>query len=961
MERPRTVERTVLERAADALGALGGLVVLPGRDGATLELADAIGMAPDLVEKSRRFGLDAPRPLAEVVRTGEPAWYESVQALRARYPEFAAIVARMGYGAWAALPLRTNSDVVGAIALGFHEPRTFSAEERSLALTVAQQSAQALERARLCEAERQARLEAARLAAIVEHSEDAIIAIDLQGIVTAWNPGAERLYGYAAEEMIGRPLSVVIPPEWRGELADILSRIRAGEPVPRSETVRLRKDGERIDVSLSASPIKDAEGRVSGVSWVARDITEQKRAQEELRASEARYRSLYGATTVGIVLQDAEGKIVEANEAAQEIIGLTLDEMRGLTSMDPRWQAVREDGSPFPGEEHPIVVARRSGKTVRNVTMGIVRPGGERRWVLVGAAPMTDPDSAAIVGAVATFIDITERRQAEVERERLLAEVGRQAEARRHLIDRLNTLFDVATVALRETTVQGLLEAVADGGRRLGGAALAVSGHGYVSGAFRLGAVSHAAGGAACPPGQEFRFERGGVHMDLVYERESIRLTDEEMRHHPRWWGLPPDHGPLRGLLGARMVDREGNPNGLIMLTNKEQGEFTTEDEALLRQLAAVASLGLQHIDARDQAERRAAELDAIIGSMADGLGILDTQGKFVRANQAATNIARLSPEDVAKPLDEQWALLHPETAEGEPLTVADERVRRALQGETVRGLLAKLHPRPGEVVWISASAAPIRGPRGEILGTVATFTDITALHELQEQREDLLRAVSHDLRSPLAAVPGQAQLCERRLAQAAMEPERTSAETIIAAAQRMDRMIQDLVDAARAEAGQIRLERQPVDVRAFALDLKQRLAPTMETARVEVQVPEGLAPVWADPARLERILTNLWSNALEYSTPGTPVTVSARQEDGRVITSVTDRGPGIPPEDLPRLFQRYFRARTTPQPREGLGLGLYITRKLVEAHGGRIWVESQVGVGSTFSFSLPVAGAERA
>ena len=170
-----------------------------------------------------------------------------------------------------------------------------------------------------------------------------------------------------------------------------------------------------------------------------------------------------------------------------------------------------------------------------------------------------------------------------------------------------------------------------------------------------------------------------------------------------------------------------------------------------------------------------------------------------------------------------------------------------------------------------------------------------------------------------------------------------------------MNTMIQDLVDTARSESHQLDLHRQAVEMRYFTLDLLDRLAGTMDTWRVQVQLPKDLPPVSADPDRLERILANLISNALKYSAPETPVTVTGREEDGRVIVSVIDRGPGIRPEDMPRLFERYFRAQPGG---EGLGLGLYSARMLVEAHGGRIWAESEEGKGSTFSFSLPVAGS---
>ncbi|MCL6432528.1 MAG: GAF domain-containing protein [Anaerolineae bacterium] len=544
------------------------------------------------------------------------------------------------------------------------------------------------------------------------------------------------------------------------------------------------------------------------------------------------------------------------------------------------------------------------------------------------------------------------------ERQQLLEQARREAESRERYIERLSTLFRVTMAVLKEATVEGLLRAVAEAARQVTGARVAIAGHGFISGRFRVGAASHAPDAFACPPGQEFRVERGGLYLDLVRERESIRLTDEEMRRHPHWWGLPPGHGELRGLVGARMVGHGGEANGVIMATDKHEGDFTAEDEALLRQLAAIASLGLQHVEARDESERRAAELDAIIASIPDGILIYDREGDIVRANPGAARLLHYTPEIMARPLAERITLLRVETAERRSVRFEQLPNVRALRGEVVEGEVFVVTVPDGATIWVSASAAPMRSAEGEIFGAVLALRDITPLHEAQEEREDLLRAVSHDLRNPLSAVLGQAQLLERRLEKAGLEAERRSTQSIVAAAERMNTMIQDLVDAARAEAGQIRLECRPVDLRASALALKERLAPGLETGRIDIEIPEDLPQVWADPGRLDRIFGNLWSNALKYSAAGTRVTVSARVEDGWVVTSVTDRGPGISPEELPRLFERYFRGAAGRERGEGVGLGLYITRRLVEAHGGRIWVESQVGVGSTFSFSLPVASA---
>ena len=230
-----------------------------------------------------------------------------------------------------------------------------------------------------------------------------------------------------------------------------------------------------------------------------------------------------------------------------------------------------------------------------------------------------------------------------------------------------------------------------------------------------------------------------------------------------------------------------------------------------------------------------------------------------------------------------------------------------------------------------------------------------------EQDREEYVHTISHDLRAPLTVILGQAQLLERMLAKMGLRGrEMRGAEAIVTSAQRMNAMIQDLVDRARLESGQLRLNRRPVDLRAYLLELKERLSGAMDVDRIRIEVPESLPPALADPDRLERILINLLSNSLKYSEPGTEIRVGVARRPGELVTTVTDHGPGIPPEELPQLFERYRRARAALETREGLGLGLYITKGLVEAHGGRIWAESRVGQGSSFSFTLPVAKGRR-
>jgi signal transduction histidine kinase len=227
----------------------------------------------------------------------------------------------------------------------------------------------------------------------------------------------------------------------------------------------------------------------------------------------------------------------------------------------------------------------------------------------------------------------------------------------------------------------------------------------------------------------------------------------------------------------------------------------------------------------------------------------------------------------------------------------------------------------------------------------------IQRLREATEQREDLLRAVSHDLRNPLQIVVLQAQ---RLLAIAQEERPRRGAAGILVAARRMDRMLRDLADSARSDSGRLDLELAPVRLRSFVTQLLEGSDGVLDGSRVDVAVPDELPDVHADPDRLDRILVNLVGNALKYSRGRVRILGERVGEEVRV--AVEDGGPGIATADLPRIFERYYRGQR--HEGEGLGLGLFIVRKLVEAHAGRVGVESRPGEGSTFSFWLPVTPA---
>jgi signal transduction histidine kinase len=239
------------------------------------------------------------------------------------------------------------------------------------------------------------------------------------------------------------------------------------------------------------------------------------------------------------------------------------------------------------------------------------------------------------------------------------------------------------------------------------------------------------------------------------------------------------------------------------------------------------------------------------------------------------------------------------------------------------------------------------------LVSYLTTALTLSHIRSDLRQREELLHVVSHDLRAPLGALVGQARALQRRAGADAFSAARV--EAILRSASRMDAMIEDLVDTARQASHQLRLRVGPVDVGAYLAELLERCAPQLEAGRVRLALEPAGAPLvaLADPDRLERIVMNLLSNALKYSPPESPVELGASASGGWVTIRVADQGPGVPSEDLPHIFDRFYRGKGTVA-RGGLGLGLYSVRILAEAQGATVRVEPGRLGGTVFQVALP-------
>lgn len=927
-----------------------------------------------------------------------------------------------GVQAVVAQPLGAHGAPRGLLAAYWHQPRAVTEAERLMLGLVAGQVASTL--ARLDAEQRLSPTiggtsededpgaSRGRLAAIVESSNDAIIGKDLDGIITSWNPGAERLYGYTPDEVIGRNISLLIPPDRPDELPGIMHRLRNGLRVEHFETTRRCKDGTFVEVSVSISPIRASTGKIVGAASIARDITERRKAEQERlrllgqeRAARERAERAVNRTARLQMLTEALARALTMDDVGRVVIERGLPGLGAaagavaMCSADGNLMEIvssigypedivrRLDRKPL-DSAIPLAIAIRTGAPVwrdaehhadarfREFT------SGAPAYATGAALPLVV--DGEVIGAIG--LSFHDRRMFEPdERGFMLTLAGQCALAMQRV-----RIFEKER-ASRER-LDAILGGVADG----------------VIVQRQDGSLVYANDTAARMAG----FDTAAEYLHASTPESMCRLTVLDADGRP----LSRDQLP-----SWRALSGETTPEMVIQYVREDTGEARwsrTQSRVIHGVGGETLAISIFH-DITDEVRsgerlRFLAEAGARLAGSLEVQGPLDDLVDVASRTLADWAVIILTDDDGSV---RQIASAHRDASK-EPLIRAlhEQHLKHArdatllwrsiqtgepmLVPEVTDAMMASTEPNPERLDLLRALGitsllyAPLVS-QGRVQGAIALFmaesrrrfgdedraiaveiarrASLTLenarlyreAHDALRARDEFLSIASHELRTPVTAISGVAQLALRSKRRGTLDEARLTRalDQIVRGSQHLVTLTEDLLDVSRLQAGRFELRIERLELSAFMTDFAERYRANLSSNHRLVlrRRADHQFTILGDPARLEQVLANLLSNAVKYSPDGGPITMTMLADGPGIQVAVKDPGIGLPPGVQETIFQPFGRAPNAAQRQiQGLGLGLYICRQIVERHGGNIWAESAGdGQGTTVYIWLPLAAPE--
>jgi PAS domain S-box-containing protein len=391
--------------------------------------------------------------------------------------------------------------------------------------------------------------------------------------------------------------------------------------------------------------------------------------------------------------------------------------------------------------------------------------------------------------------------------------------------------------------------------------------------------------------------------------------------------------------LGVPLSGPEGGPAGVLAVYARGARAWRPEEVEALQALAGNTSAALANAELYSRVSLEKERSVAILANIADGIVAVDRDGRVVLWNAAAEQITGVPQEEAIGRTTIQ--VVQRELESGDDAGHAGQRLVSIMRG--------------GEEVWLSLSEAVMRDPLGAVAGRIFAFRDISADRMVEQVKSDFVAAVSHELRTPLTSIYGFAETLLRQDIPFGEEERRTFLRYIASESERLTEIVDQLLNVARLDAGDLQVELGRIDVASVVSEVVETVEEDGHS--FEIDLPDEPLAAEADPEKVRQVFNILVENALRYSPAGGKVTVGARRNADRVVVRVVDEGTGIPAAEREWIFRKFYRAESAARDgAAGTGLGLFIAKELVTAMGGRIWVDSTEGEGSSFAFELPLA-----
>lgn len=895
------------------------------------------------------------------------------------------------------------------------------------------------------------------LAAIVESSNDAIVSETPEGIILTWNRGAEELYGYSANEAIGKSISIVIPVERAAEKDYIRNRVKRGEKVDHFETVRQRKDGSLVEVSLTVSPIFDTKGAVTGISLIARDITNRKQVEESLRQSEERFRQMAESSDeVFWLIDPTTQQILYISPAYERIWGRSCQSL--YENPASFVEAVHPDDRPHILE---LLTKRRMPKESKAhdfIEYRIVRPDGEVRWIADRSTPVRD-QTGAIYRFTGMAHDITERKRAEQELQAerdfsttVLDTVGSLVivlDRQGHII-RFNRACEVLTgysfaevknqyyadfllIPEEAVAVKAVIANVSighfpnthenywvtkTGERRL----ISWSNTALLDSEGEVAYIIAAGLDITQQRQTETELHQAHAELEARVQERTLELETTNKSLHEQMLERQLTMGALREAVNQLEEARQAAENANAELRAKEERLLqnnrvitdltslrATSERTLKKALAEITEAGTALLnvercsiwlfndaqtcihchDLYDRSMQRHLQgIELSVEAHPSYFGVLRSRHSIV-ADDAHTHPAThefsqsyLTPQNISSMLDvpiiidgKMTGVLcfehvgparHWEVGEHTFATSAAAACSLTLEAfersKAENALRAAKETAERALAVVEETRVEAETARAE--AEAAREEAEAAQQEAETAREEAVRAnfakseflsrMSHELRTPMNSILGFAQLMEMS---AGNEKEAERASYILKSGQHLLKLINEVLDIARVESGNLSLSPEPVHLNStlqIGIDIIRPLCEQREMQLIFEQEPSANLYVCADQQRLSQVFINLLSNAVKYNRTGGQVRVHCEPvENGKARVNISDTGCGLTESQLSRLFQPFERLGAERTNIEGTGLGLSLTKHLVEAMGGSISVQSTPETGSTFSIEL--------